>query len=146
MLWHKVENQLKLHDISLIVGPNRSGKTKFLVEQYGDTPFTVDIAKAKLAYCGGDTTITEVEWKAIYERDCPFIAVDDAHLLKTSDLLKLVDVAVETSKRLYMSCNENIVTHLPAQLTHIRGYNLSVVKLEKLTTTEVCAWVLGEFG
>lgn len=146
MLWRKVENQLKLHDISFIVGPNRSDKTKFLVEQYGDTPFTIDIAKAKLAYCGGDTSITDAEWNAISERDCPFIAVDDAHLLKTSDLLKLVDVAVATNKRLYMSCNENISSHLPVLLTHARDYSLSVVKLERLTADVVCAWVLGEFG
>lgn len=146
MLWRKVENQLKLHDISFIVGPNRSDKTKFLVEQYGDTPFNIDIAKAKLAYCGGDTSITDAEWHAIYKRDCPFITVDDAHLLKNSDLLKLVDVAVETHKRLYMSCNENISSHLPAMLTHARDYSLSVVKLERLTTNDVCAWVLGEFG
>ncbi|KKD59762.1 hypothetical protein RN22_14200 [Grimontia sp. AD028] len=146
MLWHKVQNQLKLHDISLVVGPNRSDKTKFLVEQYGDTPFTIDVSKAKLAYCGGDTTITDEEWQQIIERDCPFITVDDAHLLKMPDLLKLIEISVETKKRLYMSCNETIVSDLPALLTHARTHHLSVVKLERLTANDVCAWVLGEFG
>lgn len=94
MLWHKVDYQLKLHDISLIVGANRTEKTKFLLEQYGDTPFTLDVSKAKIAYCGGDTTITEQEWQQMAERDCPFIAVDDTHLLKPEDMLKLIDMAV----------------------------------------------------
>ncbi|CZF85705.1 hypothetical protein [Grimontia marina] len=146
MLWHKVQNQLELHDISFIVGPNRSDKTKFLVEQYGDMHFAIDISKATLAYCGGDTTITDAEWQQIVQRDYPFITVDDAHLLNTTDLLKLIEVAVETKKRLYMSCNETIVSDLPALLTHARKHCLSVVKLERLTANDVCAWVLGEFG
>lgn len=146
MLWHKVDYQLKLHDISLIVGANRTEKTKFLLEQYGDQPFTLDISKAKIAYCGGDTTITEVEWQQIAERDCAFIAVDDAHLLKPADVLKLVDVAVETKKRLYLACHDTISKHLPAFLAHTRSHELSVVKLVRLTQTEVCAWSLADFG
>ncbi len=145
MLWHKVDYQLKLHDISLIVGANRTEKTKFLLEQYGDTPFTLDVSKAKIAYCGGDTTITEQEWQQMAERDCPFIAVDDTHLLKPEDMLKLIDMAVSCKKRLYLACHDTISSHLSSILGHARRYELSVVKLVRLTPEEVCAWTLADF-
>ena len=145
MLWHKVRDQLKLHNISLIVGPNRTHKTKFLCEQYEGQPFLIDVSKAMVAYCGGDTRITEQEWQQIIDRDCDFITVDDAHLLQSTDLLKLIDIAVETKKRLYMSCNETIASYLPAFLTHAKDYQLSVVKLERLTENDVCAWSLAAY-
>ncbi|WP_394209578.1 hypothetical protein [Enterovibrio calviensis] len=142
MLWHKVQDQLELHTISIIVGPNRTDKTKFLYEQYEGLPFHIDVSKAMVAYCGGDTRITEQEWVKIIERDCAFITVDDAHLLQPLDLKKLIEIAVETKKRLYMSCNETIGPYLPAFLSHAQNYQLSVVKLERLTDKDVCAWTL----
>ncbi|WP_028022466.1 hypothetical protein [Enterovibrio calviensis] len=144
MLWYKVDHQLKLHDISLIVGPNRTDKTRFLCEQYDGFSFLIDVSKAKIAYCGGDTSVTEEEWNDIVARDCPFITVDDAHLLKPLDLLKLVDIAVETKKRLYLSCNETIAAYLPDFLSHAKKFQLSVVKLERLTDDDVCAWTLAD--
>ncbi|MGF1766916.1 hypothetical protein L4D06_05965 [Enterovibrio makurazakiensis] len=142
MLWYKVGHQLKLHDISLIVGPNRTDKTRFLCEQYEGLSFLIDVSKAKIAYCGGDTSITEEEWNQIIARDCAFITVDDAHLLKPLDLLKLVDIAVETKKRLYLSCNETIASYLPSFLSHANNYQLSVAKIERLTDEDVCVWAL----
>ncbi len=142
MLWYKVADQLTLHDINLIVGPNRTEKTKFLYEQYLGQPFVLDVSKAKIAYCGGDTRITDEEWTGMSERDCPFIGVDDAHLLTPPDLLKLVDMAMETKKRLYMTCNETFVAQLPELLSHVKMRRRSLVKLERLTDTDVCAWTL----
>ncbi|MFL7026286.1 hypothetical protein BCS58_18600 [Enterovibrio norvegicus] len=144
MLWYKVAEQLTLHDITLIVGPNRTEKTKFLYEQYEGQPFTLDVSKAKIAYCGGDTRITDEEWTDISERDCPFIGVDDAHLLTPLDLVKLIDVAVETKKRLYMTCNETFVAQLPEFLSHAKLRRCSLVKLERFSDTDVCAWTLAD--
>lgn len=144
MLWYKVEDQLSLHDISLILGPNRTEKTKFLYEQYQGKPLALDVSKAKIAYCGGDTTITYDEWTDMSERDCSFICVDDAHLLMPPDLIKLVDMAIETKKRLYMTCNETFVAHLPEFLSHVKMRQRSLVKLERLSDTDVCAWTLAD--
>ncbi|KXF80830.1 hypothetical protein ATN88_16305 [Enterovibrio coralii] len=142
MNWNEMQPHLQSHDVAIIIGPHRSGKTEFVVQQYGDNSPCIDVNKASKAYSGGNPAILDEEWEEIATRDCPFIAVIDAHTLRSDDLFTLVEMAVETKKKLYMTCFDIEAIPYSELLSQICAAKLSLVRIEMLENKEIYAWSL----
>ncbi|MDD1780259.1 hypothetical protein LRP49_03505 [Enterovibrio sp. ZSDZ35] len=142
MKWIEMQPHLDTHDVAIVVGPHRSGKTEFIVQQYGDHEISIDVNKASKAYSGGNPAITEEEWAEIASRDCPFITAIDAHTLRSDDLFLLIDLASKTKKKLYMTCFDIEAIPFAEVMALICQNQQSLVKIEMLESGDVYAWSL----
>ncbi|PKF49410.1 hypothetical protein [Enterovibrio nigricans] len=142
MKWIDMQTHLQTHDVAIVVGPHRSGKTEFITQQYGDRQPSIDVYKASKAYSGGNPSITDEEWLEMTSRDCPFIAAIDVHTLKSEDLFQLIHLASETKKKLYLTCFDIEAIPFSQVMALICEKQLSLVKIEMLESGDVYAWSL----